>query len=164
MAWMDNTGMYQKFGTEQTVTAIAGEFKEYGDVREVEIKLDLTKLTASDAVIIGADNFFFPKGMQIQEVELEVVTGATAAGAATLDLGLVQTDRTTTISATGLISALAKTSIDTAGKKVILFTGVTGVGASVGTQLSQVGYVTGKVNTGPFTAGLVMIRIRYFKP
>jgi hypothetical protein len=109
------------------------------------------------------DNVFFPKGVRIQEVETYVETAATGA-TATLDLGLMQTDRTTVTSATAFLAGVTVASLATVGTKAVVTAGGTFAGALIGTTTAQVNHITIRVNTATFTAGVVKVRIRYYKP
>lgn len=164
MAWMDNTGLYQKYGTEQTVTAAGGEYRTVAELREIEIKIDLTDLTATAAVVSGADNIFVPAGMVIEQVEIVVDTAAVGA-TATLDIGLIQTDRSTEIDYEAFTNALAVASL-TAGNKITLIKGSTSAGDMVGTgtATANVGHITANYNTAAFTAGVIVVRIKYRRP
>ena len=156
--WLDNDGLYHKYGTTKTTANVAGEFQTLGALREIEVKLDLTTLTSS-AVIIS-DVTFFPK-MRIEEVVIEVQTAATSSGTGTLDVGLIKTDRTTEIDYNGLIAAETTADLDTAGKKITYIYGTSKAGALIGTTTTSVGHITANYNTGAFQAGVVYIRIRY---
>lgn len=165
MAWMDNAGLYQKFGLEQTVPMAGGEYRLNGEVREIEFKITLTDLTSSAAIIKGTDNINMPAGFTVEQIEVIADTAATSGGSATLDIGLVKTDRTTAIDANGLVAALALTTIDTAGEKNTLTSGGTGAGALVGTTVgTDPGYFTANYGTAAFTAGVLTVRIKYRKP
>jgi len=162
MAWNDNAGLYQKYGTEQTVTSTGGEYRTTGAEREIEIRIDLTTLTESETVI--NDNIFFPTGVKIQEVEIYVETAA-ATGTA-IDIGLVRTDRTTEMDFDGIVAAMATASL-TAGAKLRLVKGSTSVGAYItnGTTVPFVGHITcSRTSATAFTAGVIKVRIRYERP
>ena len=165
MAQLDNTGLYQKYGLEQVVPMAGGEYKTYGDHREIEFKIALTALTASDVIVAGTDNIEMPAGFTIEAVEVIADTAATSGGAATLSIGLMRKDRSTLIDAVGLVSAMALTAIDTIGEKNVLTKGSTGAGTLVGTTVgSNPGHFTAKFGTAAFTAGVVTVRVRYRKP
>lgn len=163
MAWVDNTGLYQKYGTEQTVTSTGGEYRNNGGVREIEIKIDLTTLTEAETII--NDNIWFPAGVVISEVEIYVDTAA-ATGTA-IDIGLVRaSDRTTEIDFDGIVAAAATATL-TKGAKLVLVKGSTGVGALItnGTSIANVGHITvSRTSATAFTAGVIRVRIRYSRP
>lgn len=162
MPYMDNTGLWVKYGTEQTVATRGGEYVTNAALRQIEFTVDLTQLTETETPL--SDIVFFPAGMKIQEVEIYCETAA-ATGAG-IDVGLVRTDRTTEMDFDGIIAAVATASL-TVGSKQILTKGSTGVGAYItnGTSTPFVGYVSASRTTATaFTAGLLKIRIRYERP
>lgn len=164
MAWTDNTGLYQKYGTEQTVTAAGGEYRTVAELREIEFKITLSDLTSTAAVVEGADNIFFPTGVVIEQVEIVVDTAAVGA-TATLDIGLIRTDRTTEIDYEAFTNAMAVATL-TAGNKITLIKGSTSAGDMVGTgtATANVGHITANYNTAAFTAGVIVVRIKYRRP
>lgn len=165
MAYLDIGGLNQKYGLEQTVTSTGGEYRTVAELREIELTLNL----ASGSYPFGAtnyivnDNVFFPAGVRIQEVELYTETAATGA-TATLDIGLMRTDRTTVTSATAFVAAATVASLATVGTKTIITAGSTFAGALIGTTTAAVNHITIRVNTASFTAGVVKVRIRYYRP
>lgn len=162
MSWFTPDGLLIKYGTELTTPQTTGEYCVYGPLRCVEIKLDLTTLTDTAAII--CDTFNFPKGARIEQVDVVTETAATSGGSATLTIGLVKTDRTTAIDADGFVSALAKTSLTPAGEKILLTVGATSAGSSIGATTTDVGFITANYGTAAFTAGAVVIRIYYMVP
>lgn len=162
MAYMDNTGLYVKTGLEQTVPSTGGEYKTFGEHREIELKIDLTTLTEIETVI--NDNIFFPVGMKIESVT--VYTDTAAATGTGIDLGLVRTDRTTEIDFDGILAGVLTATL-TAGSTQVLVKGSTGVGALItnGTVTSNVGHITcSRTSATAFTAGVIRVRIRYSRP
>lgn len=166
--WLNSDNLYVKFGAAEGTSAHAGEYEFDGPNRYIEITIpDMTVLTNTDTIIAGTDTTWLPKGAFIEQVIVETFTGVTSAGSATLDVGLVNnSDRSTVISATGIVAGLAKASVDTAGKLVTLTTGVTSAGAKIGVALSQTGgaLFTAKWNTAAFTAGKLAVRVYYSIP
>ena len=85
MGYLDNSGLYVKIGPEVAVPEAAGEYNNLGPLRMVEFVIpDLTVLTTSDAVLKGADNFFFPTGVRIEKVTLVGDTAATTGSTSTI--------------------------------------------------------------------------------
>ena len=160
MAWKNNDGLYLKYGTEKATANKGGEFRLDGPLHMVEVKIDLTALTSSAAIV--SDQIFFPKNARIEEIEVVTHTAATSGGSATLDVGLQQTDRSTEIDYNGFVAALAKTAVDAAGEKNVIRVGSTGAGALIGTTNSTVGYITANYGTAAFTAGVVYVRVKYY--
>ena len=162
--YTDIGGLRQKFGVEQTVSGTGGEYKTFGELREIEFTLTLNAVNfpfgATNYIL--DENVFMPAGVRIQEVETYVET-AGAGATATLDIGLLRTDGTTVTSANGLIIAKTVASM-VAGEKVVLSSNTGFGGALIGTTTANVNYVTARVNTANFTAGVIKIRIRYYRP
>lgn len=169
MSWLNNDGLYVKLGKEEGASAKGGEYPVRGPLKCVEVKIDLVAdAAATTAAIVGSvtgtAGILIPGGVRIEEVEVVVETAATSGGAATLDVGFVDTDHSTVLDDDGLIAALALTSIDAAGEKTVLRVGSTGAGAMIGTTLSSPGYISVAYNTAVYTAGKVVVRVYYYNP
>ena len=160
--WMNNDGLYLKYGTTKAVPNTGGDYVSYGNNREAEFTLNLTNLGSTSA--IQNDTFFFPANTFIEEVQIVAETPATSGGSATLSVGLYKSDRSTALSETALVSALALTAIDGQGEKTVLTLGSTGAGAYVGTNTgTDTGgyYISAKYGTAAFTAGVIKLRVKY---
>lgn len=164
MGQLDIGGLYQKFGLEQTVSQAGGEYKTYAELREIEIKVDLTTVTATPTVIAGTDNIFFPAGVRVEEIV--IVTDTAAATGVSIDLGLVQTNRTTEIDYNGLLAAAVIADYNAIGKRTTYTqaSGTAGALVTAGTLTTPAGYLTINSTATLFTAGLITIRIKYRKP
>lgn len=161
-SWLDNSGLYQLYGVDQTTTSHSGEYKNFGNERQIELYLNLVTLTQTENII--DDNVFFPAGVKITEVEILVETAA-ATGVA-IDVGLVRTDRTTEIDFDGILAAFV-TATMTVGSKTVLRKGGTQAGALVGSGVAttNVGHFTASATTATaFTTGLVKITVKYERP
>lgn len=159
-SWLNNDGLYIKYGTDKTTATKGGEYRFDGPARLVEFKLNLVGLT--EVEVIQSDAVFFPAGVRIEKVE--VVTDNVAATGVAIDIGLVKTDRTTEIDFQGFVSALTTAQMNVAGETVTLTAGngVTGVGDLIGTTTAFTGYVTASRTTATaFTTGDVRVRIFY---
>lgn len=161
-AWHNSDGLYLKYGPDKATSSTAGEYSNLGALREIEVKIDLTPLATGSTIL--ADTTLFPKNMRIEEVEVVVETLATSGGSAVLNLGLIRENRSTVYDADGFIAALALTSLDAAGEKTVLRVGSTSAGAFIGTTLANAGYLVADYDTAAFTAGTVIVRIRYYNP
>jgi len=161
-SWFDADGLYHKYGTLKAVPHAAGEFKTYGPLREIEVKLDISKLTTSAAII--DDQTFFPKAVFLEEVVVEVQTAM--ATSATFSVGLIQSnDRTTAISDTTFISAEILAAMTPAGKKITYTFGTAQAGTGIGTvpiaaSAAFAGMISAKITGGAGT-GILIVRIRY---
>lgn len=160
-SYLNQDSLFVKIGTTKAVPNLAGEFKTYAELRTVELAIDLTTLTSSQ--VIQSDQEFFPSGVRIEEVEIVTETAATSGGAPTLDIGLIQTDRSTVTSNTAFTAAVALATLTPAGAKQVLRVGSTGVGALVGSTTAQVNHICARVNASTYTAGRIVVRIRYMK-
>jgi hypothetical protein len=161
-AWLDNSGLYQKYGVDQTTSSNTGEYRTNGKEREIEVYLNLVTLTEAETPV--SDNVFFPAGVKITEVE--ILTETAAATGVAIDVGLVRTDRTTEIDFNGILAAFV-TATMTVGNKTTLVKGGTQAGAMVGSGVAttNVGMITASRTTATaFTTGLVKITIRYERP
>src|SRR6478736_3768928 len=123
MSYLDNSGLLIKIGTEVATPSTGGEYKTFGELREIEVVLDLTKATAIGTPYVVNDNIFFPKGVVVQEVEW-YASVAGAGSSSTLDVGLMNTDRATEIDYNGLLAAVAVGTL-TAGTKTVVVKGGT---------------------------------------
>lgn len=163
MGYLDNSGLYIKIGPEVAVPQVGGEYKTYAELREIELTLNLTATSVIITPVIMSDTIFFPKNVQVQEVELytsTLVAGATG----TLNVGLVGTDRTTVIDAAAFLSAFPLGS-SAQGTKTLVVKGSAGAGTYItaGTVSPTIGYITADWDTAAFTAGTIKIRIRYLR-
>lgn len=158
-SWMDNTGLYQKYGVSRTTPTKAGSYRTVGELREVECVIDLTELTETETPI--SDVVFFPVGMKIEQIEIFVDTAA-ATGVA-VDIGLVKSDRSTEIDFDGLVEAITTATL-VAGAKLTLVSGDSFAGNLVGGTTADVGYITASRTTSTaFTTGQIRVRIKYSK-
>jgi len=156
MAWNNTDGLYLKYGTERTKPNVAGEYRTYGRLHEVGVKIDLTGLNQNE--VIQSDVTVIPSGVIVQEVEVDVQTAA-ATGVA-IDVGLTRLDRSTEIDFDGLIAALVTASM-AGGKKIVLTNGSTSAGALIGgSALANPGFISASATTATaFTAGFIVITI-----
>jgi hypothetical protein len=164
-SWFNSDGLNLKFGTTKTVATTAGEFKTWGELREIEVKIDISTLTTSAAII--NDVTFFPKGVFLEEVTVEVQTAV--ATITSVSVGLMQSnDRTTTIADDAILAAEVQATLGTAGNKVTYVTGTSKAGSKVGTipiaaAAVFAGYLTAKI-AGSAGTGILYVRIKYRKP
>jgi hypothetical protein len=162
MAWTNNDGLYIKFGTEEATAGTAGEFRTNGAERVVRAKLTLTGL--GTAAAIQDQHTVIPAGVRISEVKIINETAATSGGSAVLNIGLQRLDRSTELDYDGLVAAAALATFNAAGETQTLTAGSTGAGALVGTTTAYPGYITADYDTAAFTAGVLQVEIKYYKP
>jgi hypothetical protein len=160
---MNSDNLFVKIGVTKATPNVAGEYKTYGAERMIEIhNLDLTTLTTTP--IIVSDQTFWPANRKISYGEVIANTGATTGTSAALDIGLIQTDRTTVMDSDGLLDSIAVANFSAAGEKFM--TGDTDpaagdLGAYGATAPTTTGYITAATSTGTFTAGNVTVRLFY---
>lgn len=164
--WLNQDGLYIKLGSDEAASQDAlvqpaGDYNTGGNPLNVsEVVIDLKDLSTSSQLILN-DVLNFPKNAFIEEVEVEVQIGAVGA-TATLDVGLIRTDRVTELDYDGFVAAAAVTTIDTAGKRLNLIKGSTGAGALIGTATANPGLFVAKAGTAAFTAGQVRVRVKWY--
>lgn len=156
--WTNNDGLRIKLGTSEAAVTRGGEYSTLGEFREYEVRFGLTALGTTEAV--QAYGVLVPSGFFIEQVEVVASVAATSGGSATLDIGFIRQDASTTYDDDGLVAALALTSIDALGEKVTLTKGSTSAGALIGTALANTGLITASYNTAAFTAGEVTVRVK----
>ena len=96
----------------------------------------------------------------------------TSGGAPTLDLGLIRTDRSTEIDFDGFVAAATLAQLDggIGVRRLYLKEATDSIpvpavgGALLGTTTTNTGYLTLRVNTANFTAGVLKVRIGYWFP
>lgn len=155
--WLNNDGLYIKFGADEGKLSPhpTGEYDEVGGGHVIEVTLDATLLNTSTNTILS-DTVRLPKDYRIKKVEVYVQT-AFAGATATLDIGLVGTDRSTVYDADGLVAAAAVGTLTNGAT-------VAGAGALVGTTLATSGLLVAKAGTAVFTAGKAKVRIEFYRP
>lgn len=179
-SWQNADGLQIEFGTLKSTVVDVGDYVMYGACRVLDIGLDLTTLTTTPA-ILSPTTFFPPAGGTsgansnswiVEKAELTVETAATTGTAATLKVGLIQDDRTTTPTnyAQAFVNAETTAAMATAGDRQLYVgadsvpAGSTHGGILIGiTPAAATGpyYITASTGTGTFTAGKVRVRIFY---
>jgi hypothetical protein len=174
--FFDGDGLLRKYGTTKAIPNKGGEYKTYGELREIEVKVIVgtastlgtsTVGTVAATDVIQSDQVFFPAGVFLEEVIVEVAEACNTL--TSVSVGMVQTnDRATLIGASGagFVSAAAQATIDTAGKKLTLITGATAAGSLIGTvpiatSSAFRGYITARFAGTQGTTGALIVRIRY---
>lgn len=159
--WMNDDGLYIKFGTDKADAVNGGEYNVLGGEHWVEFDLDLTTLGSSAAII--NDVVFLPKNVRVERVEVIVLT-ATAGTSSNLNLGLMKFDRTTAIDADGLLAAADAFHTSAAGVTTVYYTDTTEAGVLIGDDSgNDPGYFCAFYDTGAYTDGLLKIRVFWTK-
>lgn len=162
--YMDGDGLFRQYGTSKAVPTTSGDYLSYGETREIELTVTLAG-TAGGATTILGNTTFFPSGVFVEQVEMDVETAA--AGGTSFSIGTIRLDRTTTgtggTAAGSFITGEVLATVTPAGKKVIYTAGVSAAGTAIGTTTSFTDggvYIT-LTNVGTFTNGVMKIRIKY---
>ena len=158
MAFFNNDKLLLKFGNEKAISNLAGEYKTYGPLHTIETKLVLANLTTSD--VIQSDVTLLPKSALIESVELDVQVAA--VGGTSVNVGLMKTDRVTSLGTGALLNAEVTATL-VLGKLLIYDATTAQHGTLVGTVLTDPAHITAKVD-GTFSAGTLVLRIRYRAP
>ncbi len=158
--WLNGDGLYIKYGTTRATVANGGEYNVFGGQHVAEFDITLSTLTATSAII--NDVVWMPDNVMVDKVEVVATTAAASAGSGTLNVGLVDSDRSTVADADGLVVTLALTAIDAAGETSVLTEGVSGHGALVGTNLTAGPYLfCADYDTAAYESGVVKVRVFY---
>jgi hypothetical protein len=165
------TGLLQRFGTDQGRPRRAGEYSTLlgGGQHMTEVVVDLVRLSAlstfgSEIADILDDEVTIPNGALIEMVKLTVLE-ASAGSSATLDFGLYDQDRTTAIDQDGLIIAGTTTWHTAAIGTIVEYTqGSTEHGALLGLVLTNTGLLSAQVDGAAYTAGVIKLQVYWSVP
>lgn len=179
MTWLNNDGLYVKFGSEEAARSRGGDPKSINGIYFVETVLDYTEIQSATAAIVGVIPFpantptgsvgiELPSGARIEAVETIAIAAFTSSGTigtSTLVMGLIREDRSTAIDLAGFTTtAFVGSQFDAIGERTYIVPGVTGAGALIGTSLTNNGYLVvanSQHASHPYTAGKLKVRI-YF--
>lgn len=168
--WMNNDGLYIRFGSNEATAGRAGEYNVGGPLHWVEATVNLVDLPTATELILS-DTVTIPNGSRIEKVTISVQTAATSGGSATLDIGLIDQDRVTELDYNGFVADLALADMSDLGALIEFMNGAdstpageTTDGALVGTTLTNTGYLTASASTAVFTAGVIVVRVYFYKP
>jgi hypothetical protein len=162
--WMNDDGLYVKFGTEEGVSShAAGTYASpVGGVTITEVDIVLSSLTATETIL--NDAVWIPANAHILWVD--TITVVAAATGTAIDVGLIDQDRSTEIDYDGLLAAWPAANGSVVGETVrfteahTVVAGATGTGALVGTELTNTGYVSAsRTDATAFTAGKIRVQI-----
>lgn len=167
MTWLNDDGLFVKFGTEEATVSKGGTYNVLGPLQVSELKADYDDFGSSAAIPESSNGSYgvgIPSGVRIEKVEVIAETACTSGGSATIDIGLIRYDRSTELDYNGLVAALPLASINADGEKTELTVGSTYVGALVGTTTAYAGLLTVNYGTAALTAGKVALRVYYYNP
>ncbi|HEY2810542.1 MAG TPA: hypothetical protein VGJ00_04035 [Rhabdochlamydiaceae bacterium] len=160
--YFDNDGLFRRYGTDKTVPATGGEYRNPSETREIEFMLDLTKLTTTAQII--DEQVYMPLNVWVESADIDVqIAGATGT---TFSVGLVKSSTRDSADATdaAIIAAEVTGVWSVLGNKLTYFPGVAKAGSVLGTTTTTSNapsYFTAKITGSTFTTGLIKVRIRY---
>lgn len=157
--WTNNDGLRVKLGTTEAEVVRGGELNAFGTLREFEFVIDLANAADTSALVPDTDNIIFPSGFMMQEVEVTNETASAGSGA-TLNLGLVRQDYSTTYDADGFLAVAPRTDWDVVGEAKTYRIGVTGIGAFCGVPLVNAGVLCYDYDTAAFDTGRIKVVIK----
>lgn len=168
--WTNKDGLFLQFGTDQTTPELAGEFALPGyPERIVEVQINLASLVTTGPTILS-NNLIFPAPptgqLFISKAELIVETAAASSGTGTLNVGLIQMDRSTVPSNYdhAFIATETTAHMTPAGNTITYNGGGSQTGILIGTQPANATgpyYLTAQAGTAVFQSGVVRVRIYY---
>lgn len=176
--WVNSDGLVVKFGKDEADPLKGGCVKSFGDIHITEFDIAYTDALSATYSILGSASasydgglgIMIPKNARIKAIEVLTTTAFTSSGtigSATLGLGLKKwSDLSTELDHDGFLTAsFVGSAIDAVGERTYVTIGVTGVGALVGTTLSENGVIV-LANTAhashPYTAGTARVRVEWF--
>jgi hypothetical protein len=159
--WINSDGLRVRLGNTEAEVTRGGELPSSGEYRTFEFQITATTLATGSAMITDTTGILIPSGFMPTEVHIITETAATSAGnGATINLGLVRQDTTTTYDVDGFLAAWDPDDPTVAGETVIVREGSSGHGALLGTVLAYSGYLVADWDTEAFTAGEFRILIK----
>lgn len=176
--WTNNDGLVVKFGADEGDPVKGGEVRSASSIHSIDFTIDYTDaLSATNAIVgsasgsyDGAYGIMVPKGARIKALETVAEAAFTSSGtigSSTLLIGLKKwSDLSTELDHDGFTTASFVGSLfDAAGERQYVTIGSTGVGALVGTTLSEAGVISCSNSahaSHPYTAGKLRCRLEYY--
>jgi hypothetical protein len=158
--WLNNDGLFIKYGVTEAGPATTGEYNFQGS-HYLETVITLSTLAATPTIL--DDTVKVPRGSVVYRIETYAEVAATGSGAL-LNVGLIREDRTTENDYNGYIAVLPLTSIDATGETTTLTPGATYAGALAGVPLTYDGFLTADYDTAAYATGKLRVKIFYYIP
>lgn len=180
--WKNSDGLIVRFGTTEGTASVGGTYEDsVGGLQVLEFNgLDLTTLGTSSSGIgslAGPGNgtgsgLFIPSTAVIEKVEIFVVKAATVG--TSLSMGLIKSDVTTQVDATGILNAETQSHLGTLGRRWIYTVSGGFLDGAPATTSAQQGTSLGSIpggagsgvdcyvtayTVGTFSAGVIDVRI-----
>lgn len=158
--YLNNDGLEVGFGTLDSKNPHGSTVRTEGNIETHSMILDFDNLPAAGTIARVTKGIPIPARSLIHQATLRVIVAWTAAGAATLTIGLEQSDGTD-IDINGIDDVIAITVIDAIGDVVQCNGAQVGGLVDIG---ADDGFITTTVATGPFTAGQAELTVEYSRP
>lgn len=152
--WTNSDGLVVGFGPRDSKNDNGAVVETIGNVEVFQMNLDFDNLPAASGTAPSTKSIPLPANAVINDAVIQVTEAFTAAGAATLTLGL-KNSAGTAIDADGIDAAIAVAALSLGA--TIQCDGAL-VGADIGTAD---GYIASAVATGPFLTGHAILTIEY---
>lgn len=160
-SWMNNDGLYIKYGVDRGTAGIGGNFAYPADGGQTVVEYDIVLKNLGTSAAILDDNNQLPQNARIEKIEIKAITAGVGSGAV-LNVGLQRSDRTTEYDYDGLLAAVPVTDFDAANEThTYTVVGSSAGGVLVGTTLAHNGYLTADYDTAAFTDGILKVKIFY---
>ena len=178
--WTNSDGLTVKLGADEAAVAKGGEIMTSSGIHSIVFDVlaaDLRSATVAILGSVGTDysgsfGIVVPEGARILGLDVLTKTAFTSTGtigSATIEFGLIKdSDRSTELDYDGFTTtSFVGSRIDAVGERTYIEIGATGVGALVGTTLSESGVISVRAAahaTHPLAAGVLRCRLDYFYP
>lgn len=174
--WVNSDGLAVKFGQDEADRALGGDIRTVNDIHVTQFDVSWSDLLSATYSVLGSvtsdgsGGITIPKNARIKAIEVLTTTAFTSSGtvaSSTLGLGLKKaSDLSTELDHDGFLTAsFVGNRLDAVGERTYVEIGSTGVGALVGTTISENGVIC-VANTAhashPYTAGTARIRVEWF--
>jgi hypothetical protein len=156
--WLNNDGLFIKYSDDAGKAKTIGEYQWMeGNTHVIEAIFNWNDINGTTRTILS-DTLVIPKTCFLLSAQLITEVPFTSGGVSPVDIGLVDSDRTTEYDFDGIDAAVPKTSMDAANETV------TCDGALIGTRLTNNTpcLITMLVSTNAWTAGKGRLIIKYY--
>ena len=163
--WMNDDGLYIKFGTNEATPGYGGESSTDGNMRVITLTdIDTADIGSSPTILDY--NVRVPGGVMINKVTVRVTEAFATGDAADLNIGLAESDMTE-LDYDGFLDAADDLVAAPVGSIWEYTQGSTDHGALIGavttTTLAPF-YITFDTDTGTYTSGKFDLEIEYYVP
>lgn len=174
MTWINDDGLFVKFGLEETKVNTGGTYNTLGPLQISEVIIKAADIASTSNVRVGdaegVQGVQLPKGAIIERLEFTTETAFTSSGtvgSATIVLGLVGDDFSTEVDFDGFTTSsftVTLANAATLGAYTVVNRATTGAGAFLTGHagLASPGYITVANSThgsNPLADGVIKVRV-----